>query len=213
MNILALDAACGAAAACLIDRAGQISHAEGGEGLPHSQAILPLLEGLLKARGMVWQDLEMLALGIGPGSFTGVRVAAATMAGINAGLKLPMLPLSSLAISAAQADTDAPVWVFEDARAREVFVGQYRRGGALREDACVGWEIIETLTPSQFIAHAEPAVAMTEWRRLTPRLARGVAMAQVAMTQAEALGGELPAHYQQPAYLQISQAERSARHG
>lgn len=213
MNILALDAACGAAAACLIRGDGEITHAEGEEGKPHSQAILPLLEGLIKEGGVTWQQLDMLALGIGPGSFTGLRVAAASLAGINASLGLPMLPLSSLGVTAMQTGSDEAVWVIEDARAGEAFIGCYRQGKALQKDECTSWQSVESLTPARFAACSEPPVELQGWQRLEPVLERGEAMGRVVLAQLENVDEKRLSRYLQPAYLQISQAERSARRG
>ncbi|HXH64456.1 MAG TPA: tRNA (adenosine(37)-N6)-threonylcarbamoyltransferase complex dimerization subunit type 1 TsaB, partial [Mariprofundaceae bacterium] len=80
MNILALDAAYGQASACLLSHAHRCGETIS-ETTPHSQAILPLLNRLLVGAGLDWGQLDVLAVGIGPGSLTGIRVAAATVAG------------------------------------------------------------------------------------------------------------------------------------
>lgn len=210
MNILALDAACGAAAACLIDADGEISWADGKDGLPHSQSIMPLLERLLAEAEMTWKSLDVLALGVGPGSFTGVRVAAATMAGVNASLQLPVLPLSSLAITAMQSGSNEPMWVIEDARAREAFIGHYQQGGALQDDQCVSWQQVASMTPARFISHTEPVEELRGWQRLESVQPRGEALGQMVRVEMARVDINSLERYVQPAYLQISQAERSA---
>lgn len=121
--LLALDVATKHACVCLINAKGQVFTAEAGEGKQHSNTVLPLLQDVLQQAGLTWSDLKMLALGQGPGSFTGLRIAAAMLAGINASLKLPVWGLSSLAITAMQTQNNQPLWVLEDARAGEVFAG------------------------------------------------------------------------------------------
>jgi len=124
-NILALDAACGEIAACIIRHGHRhILQADDASntGVTRSTAIIPALNQLLEQAGLNWKQLDVLALGAGPGSFTGLRIAAATLAGLNAGLRLPIIHLSSLAITARQTETKGPVRVLEDARAGEVFL-------------------------------------------------------------------------------------------
>ncbi|MDQ6968770.1 MAG: tRNA (adenosine(37)-N6)-threonylcarbamoyltransferase complex dimerization subunit type 1 TsaB, partial [Mariprofundaceae bacterium] len=104
--VLALDVATSSACVCLINVEGKVFTAEATAGKQHSNTVLPLLEDVLQQADLRWTDLKMLALGQGPGSFTGLRIAAAMLAGINASLKLPIWGLSSLAITAMQAQSD-----------------------------------------------------------------------------------------------------------
>ena len=96
-------------------------------------AQLPMgLQDVLALAGRRMADLEVLAVAVGPGSFTGLRVGIATMQGLAVALGLPLLGVSSLeALSAhaAAADRRAEVvaaWV--DAWRGEVYAGVYRAG-------------------------------------------------------------------------------------
>jgi len=211
--VLALDAAFGPAAASLMLDEKRRLHAESAENRPHSQAILPLLEALLRQASLTWQSLAMLALAIGPGSFTGVRVAAATLAGINAGLKRPLLAVSSLAVTAAQAGGPDDIWVFEDARAGEVYVGRYRDHKALQPDACMPWEALATLPPAAFACHSAPPRPLTGWQRRPLTKSRPEALADTVWHQIQTTATDTLPVYAQPAYLQPSQAERNFNHG
>ncbi|MDQ6995097.1 MAG: tRNA (adenosine(37)-N6)-threonylcarbamoyltransferase complex dimerization subunit type 1 TsaB, partial [Mariprofundaceae bacterium] len=135
--ILALDVSTNIAHACLITSENKIFHAQSKVGQHHSHSVLPLLENLLQDAERTWTDLKLLALAQGPGSFTGLRVAAATMAGINASLQLPMWGISSLAITAMQLESDEKIWVVEDARSHEVFLGCYQQGLLQQHDQCI----------------------------------------------------------------------------
>ncbi len=168
-----------------------------------------MLEGLLNRADINWKELNMLALGVGPGSFTGLRIAAAALAGINASLRLPVLPLSSLAITAVQAGCQEPLYVLEDARAGEVFVGRYRGASAMQNDRCISWDELYATGPCDYTSVATPPATLAGWHRFEPALHRGEAMtiAVREMMERETLSN-LP-KYVQPAYLQISQAERT----
>ncbi|MDQ6997434.1 MAG: tRNA (adenosine(37)-N6)-threonylcarbamoyltransferase complex dimerization subunit type 1 TsaB [Mariprofundus sp.] len=214
MNILSLDTACGDISVSVI-KDGRIYMSEPVEntnGKTRSTTIVPVLEHLLKKAELDWNELHALALGAGPGSFTGLRIAAATLAGINSGLKLPIYHLSSLAITACQADADGPVWVLEDARAGEAFVGCYQNDTQIRADVCLSWKDVAALSLGHFCCHGEPPVELNGWTRLPLTIDRSAALAmetQLFSARLNTAGSDLPV-YPSPTYLQLSQAERNA---
>ena len=176
----------------------------------HSVELVPALESLLQDAGMAWDDLELLALVVGPGSFTGLRIAAATMAGLNTRLRLPVLPLSSLAVTARQSGLEE-ILVCEDARAGECYVGRYRRGKAVEEDHCMPWHRLLERTPECFASRTQPPVDMSGWERVPLPQGRGQAMLEgVSDRLAEISDWTSLGIYPQPRYLQASQAERHA---
>jgi len=206
--VLALDAAVGRSFGCLLLADGRRLVDESQGDRAHSQTLMPMLEGLLEQAGIGWSDLKLLALGIGPGSFTGLRIAAASMAGINASLQLPVLSFSSLAVTALQADCEDELYVLEDARAGEVFVGRYRGATALLEERCRRWDAIAELEPSIYTSAAVPPVELAGWQRFEPALHRGEAMGMAVQEAMRTMPDDLP-RYVEPAYLQISQAEKN----
>jgi len=212
-SILALDTACGSIAACVIHngRCYESQQHEDCGGKTRSTRIVPMLAALLEQAGLTWKQLDALALGAGPGSFTGLRIAAATLAGINAGLHLPIVHLSSLAITARQADLTEPVRVLEDARAGEVFCGYYQHGNPLNEDACLNWAQVETLEPTQYCCHSEPVIELAHWQRAPLIQPRSQALALEAKAACALVDDwhAIPV-YPAPVYLQLSQAERNA---
>jgi tRNA threonylcarbamoyladenosine biosynthesis protein TsaB len=209
-NILALDTACSQVSACLL--AGQrVFYVNAGGDLPRSVSLAPALAELLHQADLGWQDIEAFALGHGPGSFTGIRIGAATIAGLNSGLKRPLLHLSSLAITTLQAKGEGPVHVLEDARAGEAFVGCYQAGEVLQPDACMRWDEVSALPPGTFVSHADPAVPLPGWQRLSLSISRDEAL-ELALRHALIRVPDWQAlpHYPEPVYLQPSQAERNA---
>ena len=69
----------------------------------HASHLLPLAENLLRLSGYRLADVRAVALSAGPGSYTGLRIGAATAKGLCAALGLPLLAVSTLRILAQQA--------------------------------------------------------------------------------------------------------------
>jgi tRNA threonylcarbamoyladenosine biosynthesis protein TsaB len=96
----------------------------------HTQLILPMCERLLAQAGITLSQLDTLAFGRGPGSFTGVRIAAAVIQGMAFAYDLPVAPVSTLAALAQEvlaASTESKVLAAIDARMNEVYWGYYTR--------------------------------------------------------------------------------------
>ena len=90
-----------------------------GERVSHASTLLEDIDGLLSAAGAAPADLDALAVGTGPGSFTGTRIGLAVARGLALALDLPVAGVSTLAALAAGAEGVLPVI---DARRGEVFV-------------------------------------------------------------------------------------------
>ena len=88
-----------------------------------------MIEELLAEAGLKPAELDAIAFGRGPGSFTGVRIAAGVTQGIALGLDLPVIPVSTLAALALDAMLDQQIdraFACIDARMSEVYWGVYR---------------------------------------------------------------------------------------
>jgi tRNA threonylcarbamoyladenosine biosynthesis protein TsaB len=92
----------------------------------HSASLLPAVEYALREAGSGPAELAGIIVGSGPGSFTGVRVAAATAKGMARALRLPLLAVPSLAAVAAMVNSGPrPVCALFDARRDEVYAACY----------------------------------------------------------------------------------------
>lgn len=94
----------------------------------HAELVLPWAEQLLAEAGVRRAQLDAIAVGRGPGAFTGVRLAISLAQGIALALDRPVVPVSTLAALAAQARGDAAIAAI-DARMGEVYLGAFRREG------------------------------------------------------------------------------------
>jgi tRNA threonylcarbamoyladenosine biosynthesis protein TsaB len=97
----------------------------------HNRLILPMIDSLLAEAGITIFQVDALAFGRGPGSFTGVRIAAGVTQGIAFGADLPVVPVSTLAALAQDVFNEAlePIaFPCIDARMGEVYWAVYRRG-------------------------------------------------------------------------------------
>lgn len=102
----------------------------------HATLILPMIESLLVEAGIAAGDLDVIAFGRGPGSFTGVRIAASIVQGIAFAAGRPVLPVSTLAalaLGGQRVTGQQRILAALDARKHEVYWGRYRRndGGTL----------------------------------------------------------------------------------
>jgi len=129
MKILAVDTATEACSAALyID--GEIQERFEIAPREHAKLLLPMIDSLMAEAELKPQQLDAIAFGCGPGSFTGVRIATGVMQGIAYGADLPVVPVSALAaISQAclQKTTYDTIFTAVDARMSEIYWAVYQR--------------------------------------------------------------------------------------
>jgi tRNA threonylcarbamoyladenosine biosynthesis protein TsaB len=94
----------------------------------HSRELLPALTQALERGGLDWGDLDAIAVGVGPGGFTGLRIGVATARSLARTADLPLRPVSSLAALAA--GIDAPLRLpLIDAKRGELFAALHGADG------------------------------------------------------------------------------------
>jgi len=99
----------------------------------HSGTLLKDVENLMREAGWSYSDIDFIGTGIGPGSFTGVRVSVSTAKGLAMGLNKPIAPVCSLDAIAASMPIDMSVAVMIDAGRRRVYTALYPAGSMARE--------------------------------------------------------------------------------
>ncbi len=117
MIILALDSTAKAAAAALLDGNRLLAKEMHDDGNTHSCTLLPMVERLLAANSLTVDDIDLFAASAGPGSFTGVRIGAATLKGLAFGRNKPCVAVSALhALAYNLRGSDGVVCALMDAR-------------------------------------------------------------------------------------------------
>jgi len=187
-----------------------------------SARILPMVDAVLAEAGLTLAQLDAIAFGRGPGSFTGLRIAAGVVQGLAFGADLPVVPVSSLA-ALAQGQNAARVLTAFDARIQQVYWGAYVRNAEgivelLGEEGVYtpgrtplpegsdwlgvgsGWDQYAEALLTRF------GTRVTEWRKQCFPHARDVAaLGAVGFTQGQAVAPELAV----PVYLRDDVAVKS----
>lgn len=122
-------------------------------GQSHSQLILPQIDILLSDAGVRLKDLHGIAFGAGPGSFTGVRIAAGVAQGLGFGAGLPVAGICTLQALAEASGADKVIACL-DARMGEVYHAAYvKNAGA--------WQTV--IEPGLYKPDAVPAIEGSGW--------------------------------------------------
>jgi tRNA threonylcarbamoyladenosine biosynthesis protein TsaB len=132
MRILALDASTEVCAAALGDGARWGERAEVA-GQRHSELLLPMVRALLTEARLELPDLDGIAFGAGPGSFTGLRIACGVAQGLALGANLPVVgvgTLEAMAETARMRTGCTRVIAALDARMQEIYIAAYEHDGA-----------------------------------------------------------------------------------
>jgi tRNA threonylcarbamoyladenosine biosynthesis protein TsaB len=143
VTLVGFDTSTAATTACVLRADGEaFEHVPPPERLfeppGHSRELLPAVEELMARAGVGWSEVDGLAVGVGPGTFTGLRIGVATARALATAARVPLHPVSSLAalaagIDAAESERGDPALTLPliDARRGEVFGALYRGGEQL----------------------------------------------------------------------------------
>jgi tRNA threonylcarbamoyladenosine biosynthesis protein TsaB len=132
-----------------------------GEWPRHAERLLALADEALREARVGWDDLERLAVGIGPGGFTGLRLGVSTARALAQGRGLPVVGVSSLEALAEPLNAPAVAAVI-DARRGEVFAAAWRDGAPLLEPAALAPEALVARLQEGIVAVGDGAVRFRE---------------------------------------------------
>ncbi len=140
MNILALDTSMGACGAAVLAADGRVVAREERMARGHAEALMPMIAATMADAGLDYRQLDLIAATLGPGSFTGVRIAIAAARGLALVTRAKLWGTDSLTVMARAAlDAGAidaagnPFAVAIDARAGALYLGLYDAGARKRE--------------------------------------------------------------------------------
>jgi tRNA threonylcarbamoyladenosine biosynthesis protein TsaB len=193
VKVLGIDTATGFASVAVLDDATVLAETRS-DTAGHRADLLVLVDAVCTGAGITARELDGIAIGAGPGSFTGLRIGMATAKGIAFAAHRPLWAVSSLAALAhveLESDPSGVVVAVLDARRGEVYAGAYQR----QDNAIVLIGEERVLPPRELTAFApegarftgdaaatypELAVLPGTWER-TPS---GVAIAKLAIAGA-----------------------------
>jgi tRNA threonylcarbamoyladenosine biosynthesis protein TsaB len=128
--ILAIETATGCGSVSLtrggIDHGRVLAEATAQPEITHSRRLLGSVDWVMQAAGVEWNQLDGVAISLGPGSFTGLRIGMAAAKGIVFAAHVPLVGVQTLdGIALACPIIDRPLWCLIDARKQEVYAACY----------------------------------------------------------------------------------------
>ena len=227
VKILALDSSALVASVALIEDDKLIAEYTTQYKKTHSQTLLPMLDEIKKMVELDLNTIDTIAISAGPGSFTGLRIGAATVKGMANALDIPVTPVSTLKGMAYQIyDTDAYICPIMDARRSQVYTCIYKwdENGKLInliEECAISIEEIISIANEMskkviFLGDGVPIFKdmivdkVGENARFAPAFASRQRAAVIAVLAGELYqdGKFVSADEFAPVYLRMSQAER-----
>ena len=219
MRVLAVETSSLAGGVALLDDERLVAEYLLDVSVTHSERLMAAIDRVLIDARWTARELGGLAVAVGPGSFTGLRIAVSTVKGLGLALRLPIAAVPTLdAMAAALPWAALPVCPVLDARKGEVYASFYRwHGGAMRRE----WEYLalspaalaERLTEPVIVAGDGAPVIRSPHARLLPPPRRLPSPACVGLLGLERLrrGETVAAAALAPLYLRPSEAELKRR--
>lgn len=216
MKILAIDSSTSTAAVGIGENGKTLISRFTNNGLTHSQTLMPMVAECLEQCGFTMKQIDAVAVTVGPGSFTGVRIGISTAKGLAMGADIGVIPVSSLAAlsenGAVEKTLLCPVF---DARCGQVYNALFETTGRLTPErltpdrALTIVQLREELAGKPVLLFGDGAKLCFEQipnAVLAPESKRFI-IADGILTAAQ---NETPIDFENinPVYLRLSQAER-----
>ena len=225
MKTLALETSAKSVSVAVTENGTLLAQAYQDRGLTHSVTLMPLLDGMLKTAGLTLDDMDIIAVAQGPGSFTGIRIGVSAAKGLAWAKALPCCGVSTLeAMAYGVTDFEGVVVGAMDARRQQVYNALFRTENGRVTRLCADRAVAMELVAEELAAIPEPklivgdgAVLLYDFLqkvgigcRLSSPLHRQQSAAGVALAAEHlaAQGLTCSAQELQPVYLRLSQAER-----
>ncbi len=221
MVILGVDCSSKQSSVCIMNDEKIIYTAVQATNTTHSQNFMPMIDGALKVCGFTPKDIDLYAVTIGPGSFTGLRIGLAVIKGMASANNTPCIGVSSLKALAKSVDLDGIIIPVFDARRRQIYGCIIDNNQVVVDDFCDNVSVIEEYIKNTkksvfFIGDGKTLCYNTygEFSNVKlnniemPCIAMGACI--IAKKEYELNGAKT--HFDlSPSYLRLSQAEREMK--
>ena len=175
MRIVAIETATAASSVALVEGSGVVASARRIDRRGHVGFLVPALDFCFSQAGWAPADIDVVAVDVGPGLFSGIRAGLATAQAVAGAAGVPLIPVTSLdAVALGAATGHRRVWAVVDVRRGEVAVGPYRPvpGGVVRDGPT------ELVTAAKLRATLESdateALVVGDWQALSPDTLLGI---------------------------------------
>nr|WP_296154906.1 tRNA (adenosine(37)-N6)-threonylcarbamoyltransferase complex dimerization subunit type 1 TsaB [uncultured Peptoniphilus sp.] len=224
MKILSFDTATMETTCAVVEDGKVLATSSINSRLSHSETLIAMIEAMLTSLSLRMKDLDMIAVGVGPGSFTGLRISVVLAKIFAKTLDIPVVGVSTLSALARQvAESGVVVPVF-DARRKRVYTAQFKKEGDVltrltKDDAIPVEELIDSLPERAIIIGAGLSAYGERFKASDKNLfcyplslsqVRAAFIAEEALVQYEKDGASNP-YELEPNYLRPSQAMREYR--
>jgi len=220
MKILAMDTSSVNSTVCISDENKIIGEYTVSNDRAHSQIIMPMLDALLNNCSLTIKDIDVFAVALGPGSFTGLRIGIAAMKTLAQSLSKPIIGASSLdEIAYSFFATDSIVCPILDARRNEVYNALYLKGRKIVTERVVDFdEVLIELADKDVIFAGDASVKYRDkilsfnkpnWQLAPSCLSMQRASSLASIASDRAANNDFDELCDlSPLYLRLSQAER-----
>ena len=226
MKLLALDATTETASVALFDGDTLLGEKTQKLGMKHSEILLPMAEALLGENDLSFADVDAYAVTSGPGSFTGVRIGAATVKGLAFGRECPIASVSALdALAENLYATEGIVIGAMDARRSEIYTATFRsHADGTRERLCEDRAMPIAKLATELLGETMPIYIVGDGYEITHRILaeHGITLSHTPVEKREASaasvgrcgirqikeGRAVSDTALTPTYLRLAQAER-----
>ena len=197
MMLLAIDTTGALATAALFQDGELLCEREADAGKKHAETALPLIDALLEENGVTIEQIDLYAVDIGPGSFTGVRIGASLVNALAFAQGKKIVPVDSLLTLALSVGAQAlPICAMIDARNGNAYAALYQGGKTLIEPRAIEIDAFLMDLPRETVFVGDAVGENKTYPRA--RFVGIAALAHLAEAKEEI----------EPIYLRASQAER-----
>ena len=197
MMLLAIDTTAAIATAALFQDGALVEERAADAGKKHAETVLPLIDELLEQNGVTIGDIDLFAVDIGPGSFTGVRIGVSLVNALAFATGKSIVPVNAmLALATASGESKRPVCTLIDARNGNAYAALYQAGQETLAPEGVELNSFLTRVPADAVFVGDIHVSKPVYPRASDV---GRAALQRLETTRETA---------EPLYLRASQAER-----